>query len=507
MHFSHKGSVIVLVLILGMAVTVLSLGLMRIAGVEVQTVGKYKLARDLHYVTESGLEYGIAVLNTSPSYRQTVEGFLDPEEPDAGSFRVSFYDRESDWDDEKSLPRGYDHLDQLSAHEVLLKSQGVVNYEGEERWLTLWALVEYNPLFNKALLGQELLYLKGLTGQEDINIEGSAIYGDVYAGRRLLVEFAGEDSRTFIRRPAGCSEMPLLTYSTPVPLEPLSIWSNETPNSKLFVEVSEETPGSIFLPGIEPEEPGRYYLTYPKPGCTGNTPESAGFVEIPPLIFDYDLFKEELLSRVEATDGEGAVKERFGSEVWNNENIHQFMQEVTRVHGNLTVENSLDAEKNALLPLFFDGVIIVEGTLSFHLPHLPEGIEEVETGSRQNYRGIIMADEIIFIYENLPVPALNNFPGKKSFTRWEMEGLMIARHNLNMGNMGENEEKENGESVDQENHKVLWGTALADELILQGEHTRAYHADINHLIPEYNEYLPARGYFLRQLFKPYVMQP
>ncbi|GEM_PF-3508840 len=506
-QFAEKGSVMLLVLILGMAVTILSLGLMRFAGVEVQTVEKYQLARHLHYVTESGLEYGIAVLNAYPSHRQTVEGFLVPEEPAAGSFQISFYDRGSDWDDEKSLPRGYDHLDQLSAHEVLLKSQGVVNYKGEERWLTLWALAEHNPLYNKALLGNELLHFKELTGQEGINIESSAIYGNVHAGRRLLVEFPGKDSRTFIHKPAGYFEMPLLTYSTPVPLEPMSIWSGETLNTKLFVEVSEGTPGSIFIPGIESGDPGRYYLTYPEPGCTGNTPESAGFTQIPPLIFDYEIFKEELLARVKAKDGEGSVKERFGDEIWTNENIHQFNQEVTRVHGNLTLENTWDAENHTMLPLYFEGVIIVEGTLSFRLHNLPEGMGEVETGSKQNYRGIIMADEIDFIYENVPDPASNNSPGDKSCTWWEMEGLLIARHGLNMGNIIENGETENGDLVVQENHSVLWGTALADKIILQGEHTQVYHADVTSLIPEYKEFLPARGYYLRQLFKPYAMQP
>lgn len=484
------GAVLALVLIIGAAVALMGLALMQYALVEARTVQEFATAQNLFYVAEAGIETGVAVLRHNPHRREPVGKAFNSAHPEQGSFHVTFLRHDSTY--EHRLPLGYESLSQLSADQVLICSRGVIKENRQERTLDLWVLAEREPLYTKALISRRLLHLKGLSTETEGGPYMAGIYGDVHIHGRLHLEAAARAERIFFRKlPAAGAAGPYLSYSSGVPISRRVTWDTRYGEPCVYVEADERTGGGLFVPGESPGGEGGYYRVYlPPASYKKHIPESAGFGSVPHLNFDFNDFKCSFLKKVQSSAGGaegGPIIERPGGEVWNNDNIHLHNGRVTRVHGDLTLENTIDSDGYPVNPLSFDGVVIVEGVLTLR-HYRRAGIGE---GSRQSVRGVIVAREIRCLFDE-------DIPPDTGDTVLEITGLCVAEDTFSLKSAG----KGAGGAAD---YRKVHGTVAAGEIFLQGPHTIVCQGEICDLIPEYAPYLPPDRYVIRQWFKPYLL--
>lgn len=479
-----------LTLIIGAAAALLGLALMQYALAEARTAREFATAQNLFYVAEAGIENGMAVLQGDPHRREPIDAYMDPDDPGQGSFQVTFLRHDSSYD--KDLPRGYRSLSQLTTEQVLIHSRGIIKEKKQERTLDLWVLAEREPLYTKALLARDMLHLKGVSPEEGGSPDAAGIHGHVHIDRRLHLEYAAwTDAILFRKAPIMQAFGPYLSYSSGVTIPRRVNWDTGEGEVHVYVEADGPAEGDLFLPGEGPEGEGAYYHVYSPPTSYRRyIPESAGFASVPRLDFQCDDFKKSFLERVETSSGGGLdpIIERPGGEVWNNDNIHLYNGKVTRVDGDLTIENSIDSDGYPVNPLSFEGVVFVDGLLTIR-HYRCAGIPE---GSRQLIGGIIYAREIKCLHDvEIPPDAGETF--------LEIRGLCMAEDVFSMASAPRGE----GGAAD---YRKVHGTVVAGEIFLQGPYTAVYQGDLHELIPGYRSCLPPDRYVVRQWFKPYLME-
>ena len=493
-----RGSVLALVLILCTVVSILALGLMQLAMLELRTSQKYKIDQEVFYASRSGIEFGVAALNTGVKLSTPYEAKVNPENPGIGSYRLDKYDHTSDH--EGSLPLGISCLSDLSANEVLLSSCGEVVYEGECRLLTTWALVERSPYYSRALVADKRLHLRGIAPPGEAVSDEGGVYGGVHTNHYLFIEGAPWSHRSIFHLLPETGDRAALTFSRQYPLPPESIWGEQY-SPQLWVEVEDGKEGADFIPDEGGEEDGSYYLIFPNGEGSEKNPRNAGFEMVAPLNLDFISLQEEFLCRLRDTYGEEEIIEVPGGETWGKEEVDHFSGNVVKVSGDLTIDNTYNGE-SSYAPLEFDGVLVVDGNLDLRISILPGDGEQ---------SGIFLKG--VFFCNNFTVSPAESGEEVKTMGNYapreggngnkevpsagvEMEGLVVAVEKFTVGAGG----------IEVPYGFVLRGTAMGSEVSVQGPYTLIYQACPEETVPEYAPFLPGQGWVKRQLFRPYITE-
>lgn len=482
-----NGSILALTLILGSAVSVLALSLIHYSFIEVQTAEGFEKAQEFQYLAWSGIETGLAVLNQNPGRTDSFKynyGEIGSEE---GSFEVTYLFSDSPYDDENFLPRGYSGLGDLKEEEVFIVSRAATGEENWENYLELWALVAKAPLFEPVLTAHEVLRLEGLSDISGESENRAGIYGSVHLDGSLIVDSGPAGEYSFIRREVNEAVLPKLTYGITEPRRSFLYWHNSFGVPALFVEQDEFTSGVIYLDNEGICGGGAYFRRYnPIDFNRRFSLGRIGFSEVPPLRFSYENFKDELLANAETEYPERMV-ELSGNLYWDNDSIESYNDKIIHIKGDLTVENTFNEDEELITPLLFEGVIIVEGRLTF----LHKRREN--SGSIQHFKGVIMAEELICTYDDPEV-----MQPEDEDTLIILEGLAVIKDKAEIISSG---------SADTSMPKDLRrfrGNLIGREIRLGGPHTAIYHEVLEDVTGDYYSIIPHTGFVIRKLFKPYM---
>ena len=484
---SENGSILALALILGSAVSVLALSLVHYSFLEVQTAEEFERAQGLYYLAESGIETGLAVLNQNPGRRDSFKISYAQVGDEDGTFEVTYLFSDSTYEADKFLPRGYGRIEDLKDNEVFIVSRGTTGEENWENYHEIWALAAKAPLFEPVLTVQEVLRLEGLSDISGEIENRAGIYGSVHLNGSLIIDSCQCAQNSFIRREKESGALPRLTFGVAEPRRSFLLWQSSFGAPALFVEKDEFTAGAIYLNHEGVDGGGAFFRRYDSEQIGRRLyPGRIDFAEVPPVRFSYEDFRRRLLANA-AEKFPDRLVEISGDMVWDNDSTESYNGKIVHITGNLTVENSLNDDGEVLNPLIFEGVLIVDGRLTF----LHKRREN--SGSVQQFKGIFLARDLICTHDKPEVLA----PGDNdSFLG--IEGVVIVKKKTEIISAGSNDD------MLPRDLRILRGSLIGSDVNLGGPYTVLYHGELKDLAGEYFSIVPHTGYVIRKHFKPYM---